>query len=311
MSNEKKKRYKFFETFVGAGGSHIGFTQMGFKSVYVNDFDKNCINTLKYNNPELIRDGTYVDNRSIIDIDSFELRKHLKLKPKEIDVMFGGVVCKGFSLAGERNPNDDRNYLYLEQLKLVEEFLPKISIIENVKGMINAKILDYRISKELKKEIDEIWLALEKYKGKKTALRKINNITEDFINEGKELRKKKAKMIEMLENKGLFINVMDDLTHRYESLGYKVKSKVLNSAWYGAATNRERLIIVAIRDDINIEFNFPSPEYMNKSIFIQGMDKTFLNLPKPLTVNQALEKINYENLDDLDNKPMNHTIKSI
>lgn len=25
-----------------------------------------------------------------------------------------GVVCKGFSLAGVRNPCDDRNYLYLE-----------------------------------------------------------------------------------------------------------------------------------------------------------------------------------------------------
>lgn len=311
MANKENEKYTIFETFVGAGGSHIGFMEMGFKSVYVNDFEENCLEALKYNHPQLIKDGTYIDNRSIIDVDPFELRRELQVERKEIDVMFGGVVCKGFSLAGERNPNDARSYLYLEQLKLVEEFLPKISIIENVKGMINAKILDYRISQELKNEIDEVWLGLERYKGQKSALRKKDNITEEFIDEGKKLREKKIRLVDMLEDQGLFIGVMDDLIRRYEQLGYNVKYDTLNSAWYGAATKRERLIVVAVRNDIDIEFNFPKPEYMDKSIFVQGMEKDFLNLPKPLTVNQAFEKIDYKNLDDIDNKPMNHRSKTI
>lgn len=311
MTKRVNKNYTIFETFVGAGGSHRGFKEMGFKSVYVNDFEENCIKTLKHNNPDLISDGTYIDNRSIVDINSSELRKKLKVEPKEIDIMFGGVVCKGFSLAGERNPNDDRSYLYLEQLKLVEEFLPKISIIENVKGMINANILDYRISQELKNQIDEVWLSLEKYKGQKSALRKVDNITKGFIEEGQKLREKKSKLVDMLKNKGLFINVMDDLIQRYKQLGYTVKYDVLNSAWYGAATKRERLIIVAVRNDIDIEFKFPEPKYMDKSIFVQGMKKDFINLPKPLTVNQAFEKIDYKNLADIDNKPMNHSLKTI
>ena len=53
----------------------------------------------------------------------------------------GGVVCKGFSLAGVRNPFDQRNYLYVSQLQLVEQLKPKISIIENVPGMRTMKIL--------------------------------------------------------------------------------------------------------------------------------------------------------------------------
>lgn len=53
--------------------------------------------------------------------------------------MFGGVVCKGFSLAGERSPNDERNTLYRSQLNLVKEFLPKISIVENVRGLSMLK----------------------------------------------------------------------------------------------------------------------------------------------------------------------------
>ena len=49
----KKKQYTIFETFVGAGGSHIGFKKNNFKSVYVNDNNIDCIKTLLLNNPEI------------------------------------------------------------------------------------------------------------------------------------------------------------------------------------------------------------------------------------------------------------------
>ena len=45
--------YTIFETFVGAGGAHIGFKQEGFISKYVNDINDKCIETLLYNNPEI------------------------------------------------------------------------------------------------------------------------------------------------------------------------------------------------------------------------------------------------------------------
>lgn len=101
--------YTIFETFVGAGGSHLGFMQENFRTVYVNDFIDDCLKTLVYNNPNLKEEGAYIDNTSIIEINSAELRKRLNVLPKDIDVFFGGVVCKGFSLAGERNPIDERN----------------------------------------------------------------------------------------------------------------------------------------------------------------------------------------------------------
>ena len=37
--------YTIFETFVGAGGSHLGFKNNGFKSIFVNDIAKDCIET--------------------------------------------------------------------------------------------------------------------------------------------------------------------------------------------------------------------------------------------------------------------------
>lgn len=93
-----EKKYTLFETFVGAGGSHIGFKQAGFVSIYANDNEQSCLDTLVLNNPEL-SNTTLLDNSSILDIDPKSLFKKLGYSKGEIDVFFGGIVCKGFSLA--------------------------------------------------------------------------------------------------------------------------------------------------------------------------------------------------------------------
>ena len=176
----KNKQYTIFETFVGAGGSHIGFKKNNFKSVYVNDNNIDCINTLLLNNPE-IKETAFVDHNSIIDINVDKLLKNIKLEKTELDVMFGGIVCKGFSLAGERSPNDERNYFYHKQLELVNETKPKISIIENVKAFLNGKVLSEETPIEIKQKVDFVWQQLENYKGQKAELRKKNNITDEFL----------------------------------------------------------------------------------------------------------------------------------
>ena len=132
--------YTVFETFVGAGGSHLGFKNNGFKSVFVNDVDQNCIDTLLYNNPE-IAESAVVKVQDMTTLDPSQLLKEMNMKVGELDVMFGGIVCKGFSLAGERSPSDPRNKFYQYQLNLVDVIRPKISVIENVPGIVNAKIL--------------------------------------------------------------------------------------------------------------------------------------------------------------------------
>lgn len=303
--------YTIFETFVGAGGSHIGFMQENFRTVYVNDFIDDCLKTLVYNNPNLKEEGAYIDNTSIIDINPKELREKLKVDRREIDVFFGGVVCKGFSLAGERNPIDERNYLYHAQLALVEEFLPKISIIENVPGIINAKVYIGDDSDGIRTEIMDLWQELENYKGRKAALRKINNVTEEFENEGKILRQKKKNLIKKIESSPNYLSVIDDIKRIYDRLGYNVHVEVLNSAWYGSATKRDRVIIVAIRKDIEDIFKYPEPIYMDKSIYKSNLSESCLLLPQPKTVNDALSEIDYSDEDDVDNIPMNHSAKTI
>lgn len=303
--------YKIFETFVGAGGSHIGFKNQGFVSIYVNDNVQECIDTLLFNNPEL-EETAFIDNRSILDVDKDTILNKTKLKKGELDVMFGGIVCKGFSLAGERSPNDERNYFFYKQIELVSELKPKISIIENVKGILNAKVLSKKTPKEIKNRVDEIWQELENYKGKKADLRKKNKITKEFENQGLKLREDKDKILDELSKKGYLVNVLDEIKNLYEEIGYNTSYRVLNSSWYGSATARDRVIIVATRKGLKGEFNFPKPTHFDKNqknkALEWGLD---LEKVKPLvTVGDALKKINYSK-NDIDNIPMSHSEKTV
>ena len=303
--------YSIFETFVGAGGAHIGFCENGFVSKYVNDIEPTCLKTLIHNNPN-IKETAYIDNDSILDINSKELLNKTNMEKGKLDVFFGGIVCKGFSLAGERSPNDERNYFYHKQIELIEEVQPKISLIENVPGIINAKVLSIDTPVEIKEQVDMLWKELENFKGLKAKLRKENAITSEIEEQGKALRKKKDTILKDLEERGYFVSVLDDIYAMYERIGYCVSHKVLNAAWYGSSTKRERIIIVAVRGDIDIEFKFPKPIYMDSSL-MRNLDKELKEekFKKPRTVNSALDLIDYDNVDDIDNKPMNHAPKTI
>ena len=287
--------YTIFETFVGAGGSHLGFKNSGFRSVFVNDIDETFMKTLLYNNPEIEKTAVI----SVADMTTLEpniLLKEMKMKKGDVDVMFGGIVCKGFSLAGERSPNDRRNTFYRYQLDLVKEIYPKISVIENVPGIINALILREDTPEDLRREVDEIWQAMENYKGKKAQARKENAIDSKLENEGKVLRERKNTIIKKLEENHCLISVFEDIKNIYTEYGYTVYKKILNAAAYGSYTKRERVIIVAVRNDIGIDYHYPLPLITDEKGY--------------KTVGDALELIDYSK-DDPDNVPMAHAEKTI
>ena len=175
--------YTIYETFVGAGGSHLGFRNNGFVSRYVNDFSHEAMQTLLLNNPE-IAETAFVDETSIVDVDPQYILNRTNMRQGELDVLFGGIVCKGFSLAGERSPNDERNYFYRKQLEIVNVTRPKVSVIENVPGIQNAEVLSPTAPRQIAERIDQVWQALENYKGEKANLRKLNKITFEVERKG-------------------------------------------------------------------------------------------------------------------------------
>ncbi|MGB9663005.1 MAG: DNA cytosine methyltransferase [Moorellaceae bacterium] len=60
----------------------------------------------------------------------------LGLEVGEVDLVFGGPPCQGFSTAGKRDVMDTRNSLVFEFARLVLEIRPKVMVFENVPGIL-------------------------------------------------------------------------------------------------------------------------------------------------------------------------------
>jgi len=290
VDNLSNKKFTIMETFVGCGGAHLGFKQNGFESLLVNDIDKNMISTL-LKNKCITEDSAYTGPIENLTNDIILN----KIKGKNVDVLFGGIVCKGFSLAGVRNPFDSRNYLYKEQLRIVKLIKPKVSIIENVVGFKNMVI--YRKNDNTIKTFNDYTNLSDlnkKFNGEKSARRKDNK---DYQDLNLKIKDNKTKMINLLKCIDNYkYNIFDEITKIYEELGYKVHHKILEAVKYNGFTHRKRLIIVAVRNDIKKEYIYP--EETNN-----------------YTLLDALNKIDYNGINnpdvDVDNQPMNHKDKSV
>ncbi len=67
-----------------------------------------------------------------------------QLKRGDLDLLAGGVPCPPFSHAGKQLGKDDERDLFPRMLELVDELHPKAVMIENVRGIKDAKFVDYR-----------------------------------------------------------------------------------------------------------------------------------------------------------------------
>lgn len=72
------------------------------------------------------------------------------------------------------------------------------------------------------------------------------------------------------------IDEFKDIIEKFEDIGYNVKYKKMNSAYYNVPQSRKRVIIVGIRDDIdyNYEFPVPSESPTTQDEFLRGMPES-------------------------------------
>ena len=145
------KKNKIISLFAGAGGMDIGFHAAGFETAVAVELDPSCCDTLRKNMPSVP-----VIQGDIATISTDNILKTANLKPLEAALVVGGPPCQSFSLAGKRmGMEDPRGRLVLEFIRVVREALPKVFVMENVKGMVNwegGKALDAIIS-EISQEI--------------------------------------------------------------------------------------------------------------------------------------------------------------
>lgn len=110
--------------FSGAGGMDIGFQAAGIDVLWANDFDRAACETYEANGLGKIEHGDI--NKFIPDLKKFQ---------GDVDVVFGGPPCQGFSVAGKMDPNDQRSQLVWSYFKVVEMLRPKAFVMENVKAL--------------------------------------------------------------------------------------------------------------------------------------------------------------------------------
>jgi|TARA_B100001063_G_scaffold20487_1_gene15762 DNA (cytosine-5)-methyltransferase 1 len=145
----------FIDLFAGCGGLSLGLEQAGFHPVYVNELNKDALNTYLENRKEYkhLSNNDYhsndihelTKNKSNLEKLSNNLKKKFNIKNGDLSLVVGGPPCQGYSGIGHRrNYKVDKekipsNYLYKEMYKVIEHFKPKAFIFENVRGLLSAR----------------------------------------------------------------------------------------------------------------------------------------------------------------------------
>ena len=176
---------KFVDFFAGAGGLSCGFTQAGFKVCFANDHEEVCVETYRYNHPELPACKVVKEDiRNIVN----NICDYIN---EDVDMVVGGPPCQGFSSANQQRIIDDpRNELYKYYIEAIKRIAPKFVLMENVRGMLSVA----------------------------------NQVIDDY----------KA------------INIKKDGCQYTYDIAYRL----LNSVNFGVAQSRERLIYIAVRNDV-------------------------------------------------------------
>ncbi len=145
------EKLNMIDLFCGAGGFSVGCSWAGFQSVFGVDYLEPAMKTWVKNHPHAM-----ACLGDIKKLSAKELRQKLAERGIEkIHLMTGGVPCQGFSRSNRKHRDDDeRNFLFLEYMRFVEEFLPDYIILENVSGMRSTA--GGHFEKEIKGKMDEL-----------------------------------------------------------------------------------------------------------------------------------------------------------
>lgn len=176
--------YTSLEICAGAGGQALGLEMAGFSHSLLVEYERDYCDCIRNNRPEW--------NVACEDVHAFDGKPYRG----KIDLLSGGVPCPPFSMAGKQLGQDDERDLFPEMLRLVDEISPKVVMIENVRGLLDAKFDGYR----------------------------------------------------------------QKILSRLNELGYNTHIRLFHSSQFGVPQLRPRVIIIAVRTDLEDCFTFPSPD---------------------------------------------------
>lgn len=232
----KSNKPQIVDFFAGAGDLSLGFIHSGYRVKFANDFEDVCVNTYRYNHPEVPSENILKEDiRKIVD----NITDYVS---GDVDVVIGGPPCQGFSSANQQRIIDDpRNELYKYYLKAVEKLVPKFVIMENVRGMLSVA----------------------------------DQVVEDYR---------------------AIVGIKDGIEYTYD-----IRYELLNSADFSVAQSRERLIYIAIRNDVIADKNITPLDIFEQIKDVCRHNKRF-NLSDALAYIKPIEAPREKNANEIDSE---------
>lgn len=126
----------FASLFSGCGGFDLGFAARGFRSKGAFDRDPEAVENFAAN-----VDGPV----NCVDLTQGIPDEHSLFG---VDALIAGPPCQGFSTAGKRLVNDQRNHLLTLTGTLARRVSPKVLVVENVSGALSGEHARYLKSLE-------------------------------------------------------------------------------------------------------------------------------------------------------------------
>jgi len=169
-----------------------------------------------------------------------------KFPPKNVDqriskelkgakqwVLIGGPPCQAYSMAGRSrvggiNPDDHRVFLYKEYLRIIAMHGPSVFVMENVKGLLSAKVNDESVFDWILRDLRDPKSVFPQGLDHKYKIYSLSTPYSGFDNEGIPLYKKSQDFLIKSEN-------------------------------HGVSQKRHRVILLGVRDDISV-----APGILNK-----------------------------------------------
>lgn len=148
-----------------------------------------------------------------------------------VSLVAAGAPCQPFSLGGKHKAYDDTRNMFPEVFRAAREILPRAVIVENVKGLMRESFRPY---------FDYIIAALR---------------DPELAARPNELWQEHALRLQTANARASSNRVR-----------YRVHHQLLNAADFGLPQRRERVFIVALREDVGIEWSGLSPTHSEDTL---------------------------------------------
>lgn len=165
----KSRKLYMVDLFAGCGGLSLGMEQAGFTPLLFSEINNDAAKTYLANH-----EGEEIED--FRDIHTLTPTKIKALRAKwaergidRVDLVCGGPPCQGYSGIGHRRSfavereEIPSNHLYLEMVRVIKSFEPRMFLFENVKGLLSGRWTKDGKKGEIFEEVFKSFRAIKDY----------------------------------------------------------------------------------------------------------------------------------------------------